>query len=161
MVNKYGTQVNKPKGAIHKATQEKKAIQGLMRNDVLKYLMQLPLIDFAKKNPQLLEFIELTFGKSVNEFTVEIAVAYQNIASLITNPNLKDFSYLQAELYGKVKEASEAKTFELPPMQDDSDVLLRTDTKVLERILAERKILESPKETFQPVVQDFELVEMN
>jgi hypothetical protein len=159
MVNKYGTQVTKPKGAIHKATREKQAIQGLMRNDVLKYLMQLPLKDFAKKNPQLLEFVELTFGESLNEFTVEIAVAYQNIASLITNPNLKDFSYLQAELYGKVKETSEAKTFELPPMQDDSDIINRLDTKTIEMILAQRKALETPRETFQPK-EEFELISM-
>lgn len=159
MVNSQGRIISKPKGAIHKATREKQAIQGLMRNDVLKYLMQLPLKDFAKKNPQMLEFVELTFGQSLNEFTVEIAVAYQNIASLITNPNLKDFSYLQAELYGKVKEASEAKTFELPEMQDESEIINRLDTQTLERILAERKVLEAPKETFQPR-EEFELISM-
>lgn len=157
MVNKYGTNVSKPKGAIHKATKEKQAIQGLMRNDVLKYLMQLPLKDFAKKNPQFLDFVELTFGTALDEFTVEIAVAYQNIASLITNPNLKDFSYLQAELYGKVKEASEAKTIELPQMQDESEILNKLDTKTLEMLLAQRKSLEAPKETFHKET-DFELI---
>lgn len=157
MVNKYGTQVSKPKGTIHKATKEKQAIQGLMRNDVLKYLMQLPLKDFAKKNPQFLEFVEFTFGTALDEFTVEIAVAYQNIASLITNPNLKDFSYLQAELYGKVKEASEAKTIELPQMQDESEILNKLDTKTLEMLLAQRKSLEAPKETFHKET-DFELI---
>ena len=157
MINKHGTKVFKPKGAIHKSTQTKNAITGLMRNDVLKYLMQLPLIDFAKKNPQLLEFVELTFGKAAEEFTVEIAVGYQNIASLITNPNLKDFSYLQAELYGKVKEASEAKTFELPAMQDDSDIINRLDTQTLETLLAERRAMELPKEVFQSS-PDFELI---
>jgi hypothetical protein len=159
MVNKYGKIISKPKGAIHKATKEKQAIQGLMRNDVLKYLMQLPLIDFAKKNPQLLQFVEINFGDSLNGFTVEIAVAYQNIASLITNPNLKDFSYLQAELYGKVKEASEAKTFELPQMQDESDIINKLDTKTIEMILAQRKALEAPKETFKPV-DEFDLISM-
>lgn len=159
MVNKDGTIVSKPKGAIHKSTKEKQAIQGLMRNDVLKYLMQLPLKDFAKKNPQFLDFVQETFGTALDEFTVEIAVAYQNIASLITNPSLKDFSYLQAELYGKVKEASEAKTFELPQMQDESEILNKLDTKTLEMILAQRKSLEAPKETFQPK-EEFELISM-
>lgn len=157
MVNKDGTIVSKPKGAIHKSTKEKQAIQGLMRNDVLKYLMQLPLKDFAKKNPQFLEFVEMTFGTSLDEFTVEIAVAYQNIASLITNPNLKDFSYLQAELYGKVKEASEAKVIDLPQMQDESEILNKLDTKTLEMLLAQRKSLEAPKETFHKET-DFELI---
>jgi len=49
MVNKNGAIVSKPKGAIHKSTKEKQAIQGLMRNDVLKYLMQLPLKDYENR----------------------------------------------------------------------------------------------------------------
>ena len=159
MVNKYGTNVFKPKGTIHKATKEKQAIIGLMRNDVLKYMMQLPLIDFAKKNPQLLQFVKEQFGESASEFTVEMAVAYQNIAYNIVNPNAKDFSYIQAELYGKVKEEAQVKVIELPPMQDDSDILNRLDTKTLERLLNERKLMEAPKETFQEV-ESFTLIEL-
>ena len=160
MINKYGTKVTKPKGAIHKSTQIKNTISGLMRSDVLKYMMQLPLRDFAKKNPQFLEFVELTFGKNIDDFTVEMVVAYQNIASLVQNPNLKDFSYLQAELYGKVKEESIQPTLELPQMIDDSEVLNRIDTKTLEMLLAERKVSEAPKETFQKL-DEFELVDIN
>lgn len=163
MINKYGTKVVKPKGAIHKSTQAKNAINGLMRNDVLKYMMQLPLLDFAKKNSQLLEFVKLQFGDSVSEFTVEMAVAYLNIGANMMNPNLKDFSYLQAELYGKVKEESKAEIIQLPQMQDDSDIINKLDTQTLERLLAERKLYEAPKETFQQIASnldsDFELID--
>jgi len=159
MINKYGTEVSKPKGAIHKATQKKREFSGLMRNEVLNYLMQMPLLDFAKKNKQLLEFVEIQFGEAANDMIVEDAFAYQNVAYGIMNPNAKDLSYIQAERFGKLKETQEAKTFELPPMQDDSDIINRLDTQTLERILAERKVLEAPKEVFHPK-EEFELISM-
>jgi len=157
MVNKYGTVISKPKGAIHKSTQKKREFSGLMRNEVLMYMMQMPLLDFAKKNTQFFEFVELQFGESAKNMIVQDAVAYQNIAYNIMNPSPKDLSYLWAEMYGKVKEASEAKTFELPQMQDESEILNKLDTRTLEMLLAQRKSLEAPKETFQPK-EEFELI---
>lgn len=157
MVNKDGTIVSKPKGAIHKATQKKREFTGLMRNEVLNFMMQMPLIDFAKKNKQLLEFVELQFGEAANDMIVEDAFVYQNISYGIMNPSAKDLSYVWAERFGKVKEASEAKTIELPQMVDESEVLNKLDTKTLEMLLAQRKSLEAPKETFHKETE-FELI---
>ena len=134
MINKAGVEVVKPKGAVSIGTK----IKGVMRSDVLKFMMQLPLKEFAKKNRELKEYVELNF-QNPDEFTVEMGLAYQNIAKLIMNPNAKDYSYIQAEVYGKVKEESNTTTIELPPMQDITDLLETLDTQTLERILSKRK----------------------
>lgn len=134
MINKAGVEVVKPKGAVSIGTK----IKGVMRSDVLKFMMQLPLKEFAKKNRELKEYVELNFHNP-DEFTVEMGLAYQNIAKLIMNPNAKDYSYIQAEVYGKVKEESNTTTIELPPMQDITDLLESVDTQTLERLLSKRK----------------------
>jgi hypothetical protein len=152
MINKYGTEVNKPKGAISKTTE----LKNLMRSDALKFLMQLPLKEFAKKNIDLQEFIEIKFGKQADDMTVGIALAYQNISHNIMNPNPKDFSYIQAEIFGKVKEETTSNIIELPIMQDATDMLESIDTKTLERLLEQRKISESIA-PIEPAAEMFEL----
>jgi len=152
MINKYGTEVSKPKGAISKTTE----LKNLMRSDALKFLMQLPLKEFAKKNVDLQEFIEIKFGKQADDMTVGIALAYQNISHNIMNPNPKDFSYIQAEIFGKVKEETTSNVIELPIMQDATDILNSIDTKTLERLLEQRKTAEIV-ETAEAPIESFEL----
>lgn len=151
MINKYGTKVQKPKGAIHKSTQ----IKSFMRNDILKHIMQLPLREFASKNADLKAYVEAKFGDSADELTVEMAMVSQNVGYNIMNPNAKDFSYIMAELYGKVKEEANNQIIELPPMQDATDILNSMTDEELQIFINQRKSLNSPP--IEPPT-DFELV---